>query len=156
MSSNAVLEKSAIQQIVSELACLQADTYLLYVKSQNFHWNVMDPRFFSLHQFFEEQYRELAEAIDVIAERIRALDEKSLGSMREYLEFTRLEESKTNLSANEMLKALLHDHEAIIQNLRVGIEQITKLGDQGTADLFINRLRVHEKSAWMIRSHLRG
>lgn len=154
MTSNAVLEKSSIHQIAQALATLQADSYLLYVKTQNFHWNVTDHRFFTLHQFFEGQYEELAENIDVIAERIRALGEKSLGSMREYLEFTRLEESKSTLSANDMLKALLHDHESIIQWLRSAIEQAGKLGDEGTADLFINRLRAHEKTAWMIRAHL--
>ena len=154
MTSNAVLEKSSIRQIAQELATLQADTYLLYIKTQNFHWNVTDPRFASLHLFFEGQYGELAESVDVIAERIRALGEKALGSMQEFLEFTRLEESKSTLSADEMLKALLHDHESIIQWLRSSIEQVQKLGDEGTADLFINRLRAHEKMAWMIRSHL--
>lgn len=154
MSSNAVLEKSSLRRIAQDLATLQADTYLLYVKTQNFHWNVTDPRFFSLHKFLEGQYEELAENIDVIAERIRALGEKALGSMREFLEFTRLEESKSTLTANDMLKALLHDHESIIQWLRSTIEQVQKLGDEGTADLFINRLRAHEKMAWMIRSHL--
>lgn len=154
MTSNAVLEKSSIRQIAQELATLQADTYLLYVKTQNFHWNVIDPRFASLHLFFEGQYQELAENIDVIAERIRSLGEKALGSMQEYLEFTRLDESKSTLAADDMLKALLHDHESIIQWLRSSIEQVQKLGDEGTADLFINRLRAHEKMAWMIRSHL--
>lgn len=154
MTSNTVLEKSSIRQIAQELATLQADTFLLYVKTQNFHWNVTDPRFMSLHLFFEGQYEELGDTIDVIAERIRSLGEKALGSMREYLEFTRLEESKSTLTANDMLKALLHDHESIIQWLRSSIEQVQKLGDEGTADLFINRLRAHEKMAWMIRSHL--
>lgn len=154
MTSNNVLEKSSIRQIAQELATLQADTYLLYVKTQNFHWNVTDPRFFSLHKFLEGQYEELAENIDVIAERIRVLGEKALGSMREFLEFTRLEESKSTLTANDMLKALLHDHESIIQWLRSSVEPIQKMGDEGTADLFINRLRAHEKMAWMIRSHL--
>lgn len=154
MTSNAILEKSSIRQIAQELATLQADTYLLYVKTQNFHWNVTDPRFSALHLFFEGQYQELAETTDIIAERIRALGEKALGSMQEYLEFTRLEESKSTLSADDMLKTLLHDHESIIQWLRSSIEPVQKLGDEGTADLFINRLRAHEKMAWMIRSHL--
>lgn len=153
---SSVLERSSIQQVVQELSTLQADTYVLYVKTQNFHWNVVDPRFHSLHEFFEEQYEELAEAVDVIAERIRALDEKAPGSMREYLELTRLEESKNTLSAGEMLKALLHDHESLIQALRIAIDQTAKLGDQGSSDLCINRIRAHEKTAWMIRSHLRG
>lgn len=149
------LEKSSIKQICHELATLQADTFLLYVKTQNFHWNVVDPRFYALHKFFEEQYEELAEAIDLIAERIRGVGEKALGSMHEYLEFTRLEESKNNLSADEMLKILLQDHESIIHWLRKAIVQTSEWGDEGSSDLCINRLRVHEKTAWMLKSHLR-
>lgn len=156
MSTNAVLEKSAVDQIAKELMILQADTFLVYAKTQNFHWNVIDPRFFSLHKFFEEQYEELAEAIDIIAERIRALNEKALGSMQQYLEFTRLAESKNDLSAEEMLKALLHDNESIIQWLRMAVDETAKLGDQGSSDLCINRLRAHEKTAWMIRAHLKS
>lgn len=154
--NSTTLEQSSIKQICHELSTLQADTFLLYVKTQNFHWNVVDPRFSALHKFFEKQYEELADAIDVIAERIRALGEKSLGSMHAYLEYTRLEESNSNLTADEMLKTLLQDHESLIQSLRAAIEKIAAWGDQGSSDLCINRLRVHEKIAWMIKSHLRN
>lgn len=154
--NSATLEKISVQKICQELARLQADTFLLYVKTQNFHWNLVDPRFSALHKFFEEQYEELADAIDMIAERIRAVGGKSLGSMQEYLEFTGLEESKDTLSGDEMLKALLKDHEAIVQWLRRAIDQTAEWGDQGSSDLCINRLRAHEKMAWMIKSHLRS
>lgn len=153
MSTSATLERNASKQIAAEISVLLADTYLLYVKSQNFHWNVTDPRFHSLHEFFEQQYQELADATDLIAERIRALGSKSPGSMREFLELTRLNEASNTLTADEMLKNLLHDHEKIIQWLRPEIESTAKLGDQGTSDLCIERLRAHEKSAWMIRSN---
>lgn len=150
------MRKKTTKQIAQELGTLLADTYVLYVKSQNFHWNVVDSKFHSLHEFFEEQYEELSQAVDLIAERIRALGEKSPGSMREYLEKTRLEESGTHLTSDQMLKALLKDHESIIQWLRNEIDETDKLGDQGTSDMCVERLRVHEKSAWMIKSHFRG
>lgn len=153
MSATAALEKNAKSHIAQELSVLLADTYLLYVKSQNFHWNVSDPRFHSLHEFFEEQYELLADAVDLIAERIRALGSKSPASMQEFLNLTRLEEAPTTLSADEMLKSLLHDHESIIQWLRAAIDSTAQRGDQGTSDLCIERLREHEKTAWMIKSH---
>lgn len=156
MSSKTTLDNATRQQISHETAILLADTYILYVKSQNFHWNVVDVRFHSLHEFFEEQYKELAEAIDVIAERIRALGKPSPGQMQQFLELSRLEESPSHSVADEMLKTLLHDHESIIQWLRSAIELTTKMGDQGTADLYIDRLRAHEKTSWMIRSHFLG
>ena len=156
MSTTVTLDRAASKQIAHELSIFLADSYLLYVKSQNFHWNVTDARFFSLHKFLEEQYEELAEAIDVIAERVRALGEKAPGSMQQFLNLTRLEESPPTLSADEMLKTLLNNHESIIEWLRTHIEETANRGDQGTADLYINRLRTHEKTAWMLRSHLKG
>lgn len=156
MSTSALLDKPEVKQLASELAVLLSDTYLLYIKSQNFHWNVCDPRFHSLHEFFEQQYEELADAVDLIAERIRALGARSPGSMQEFLAQTRLEESVgTALKADAMLKALLNDHESIISWLRKAIDFTAELGDQGSSDLCVQRLRAHEKSAWMIRSHLR-
>lgn len=138
-------------QMATRLRTLLADTYILYVKSQNFHWNVVDAKFHSLHEFFEEQYKDLAENVDVIAERIRALGQKSPGSMREFLNLTRLEESPTTLSSDEMLKILLKDHESIIEWLHATIEPPSH--DQGSIDLCIDRLRFHEKMVWMIKSH---
>jgi starvation-inducible DNA-binding protein len=156
MNTSATLELPASQQIGRELSTFLADTYLVYVKSQNFHWNVTDPRFHSLHEFFEDQYKDLAKAADLIAERIRAVGDKSPGSMREFLELSRLLESDNKLSGDEMLKTLLSDHSSITLWLRNAIEQAVKWGDQGTADLYIERLRVHEKSAWMLKAHLKG
>lgn len=153
MNTSTTLELPTAKQIAADLSTFLADTYLLYVKSQNFHWNVTDPRFHSLHEFFEDQYEELAEATDLIAERIRAVGEKSPGAMQEFLDLSRLKESEKNLSGNEMLTTLLNDHGSIIQWLRNAIDQSIKWGDQGTADLFIERLRVHEKTAWMIKAH---
>jgi starvation-inducible DNA-binding protein len=151
--STAMMERKTPQSKTQDLETLMADTYLLYTKTQNFHWNVVDPRFHSLHTFFEEQYKELAEAIDVIAEQIRSQGHKAPGSMREFLQLSNLQEASGNLPANTMLQTLLKDHEAIIQWLRPAIDHFAKIGDQAASDLCIDRLRVHEKALWMIKSH---
>lgn len=147
-----VIEKNDRQKIAESLAHLQADTYVLYVKTQNFHWNVTDPRFYSLHKFFEEQYKALADGVDLIAERIRGLQFKAPGSMAQFLELTCLEEANNKLSADQMLHQLLHDHEAISGEIRPQIKEYQDMKDEGSADLLIERLRFHEKSAWMIRA----
>ncbi len=147
------LDKKACQKIGASLSQALANTYLLLVKSQNFHWNVVDPRFHSLHEFFQEQYEELFEAVDEIAERIRMLGLKSPGSLREFLDIGNLDEADTNLTGDEMLSDLLADHEAVIEGIREMIVESQEFGDEGTSDMLIARLRFHEKTAWMLRSH---
>ncbi|KAF3362241.1 hypothetical protein PHSC3_001208 [Chlamydiales bacterium STE3] len=156
MNTSLALEETTTKQISSDLAICLADTYLVYTKTQNFHWNVRDPRFHSLHLFFEEQYKALAEAIDELAERIRMLDAKSPGSLSAFLDLTRLDDAKDNLSADEMLKQLLQDHQSIIQWIRPAISKMANLGDEGTADLLVQRLRAHEQAAWMLKSHFKN
>lgn len=131
-----------------------ADAYLLYLKTQNFHWNVKGPHFHSLHQFFEELYQELATAVDTIAERIRALHMSAPASFTQFLKLSSLEEDTTVLGADEMLKKLLHDHQIISRNLARLFEQAEHANDQGTVDLITERMRVHEKAIWMLRSTL--
>lgn len=156
MNTSIVQKNKGANQIVSQLSVFLADTYVLYVKTQNFHWNVTDPRFFSLHSFFEEQYTSLADAIDVIAERIRMLHAKTPASLSAFLDLTRLEEAKGELTADAMLEELLQDHQSIIDWIKPEIERSSNAGDEGTADMLIQRLRAHEKAAWMIRSQLEG
>jgi|EndMetStandDraft_5_1072996.scaffolds.fasta_scaffold607016_1 starvation-inducible DNA-binding protein len=146
-------DQNVRQKIINFLAQTLADTYLLYVKTQNFHWNVIDERFFSLHKMFEEQYEALAAATDDLAERIRALNGKAPGSMRQFLELTSLDEDDNDLPADVMLQHLIEDHTAIAGRLRPLIPESQKYGDEGTGDLLIQRLRFHEKTAWMLRSH---
>ena len=154
MANNMIgLSDSVRQQLAQNLSMLLADTYVLYVKTQNFHWNVIDPRFYSIHLFLEKEYEKLSEAIDEIAERIRQLGEPSPGSLKQFLGVTSLKESDGDLNADDMLMELLKDHDTICVFLRDRIALASKLGDEGTADLFIDRLRAHEKSAWMLRSH---
>ena len=131
-----------------------ANTYILYIKTQNFHWNVVDPRFRSLHLLFESQYNDLAEALDDLAERIRMIGQRAPGSMREFLALTDLKEEYDELDGTEMLAALLNDHDKVIEGLRNAITISQNAHDEGSADLLINRLRAHEKIAWMLRSHL--
>lgn len=153
MEVKIALDESVRQQLAQHLSLILADTFVLSTKTQNFHWNVKDPRFYSIHLFLEKQYEELAEAIDEIAERIRILGERSPGSLKQFIDMTSLKESDGNLSADKMLHELLKDHETLCRYIRERIELAAKLGDEGTADLLIQRLRAHEKSAWMLRSH---
>jgi len=148
------LSDSVRKQIAQSLCLFLADIYVLYVKTQNFHWNVIDSRFSSLQLFFEKQYKMLAKAIDEIAERIRNLGELAPGSLKQFLDMTSLKESDGNLSADEMIQELLKDHESICRFLRERILLVSKLGDEGTSEILIRLLSTHEKSAWMLRSQL--
>jgi starvation-inducible DNA-binding protein len=156
MEININLDQSVRQQIAQSLGLILADTYVLYMKTQNFHWNIVDARFYSLHKFLENQYEELAEAIDEIAERIRMLGERTPATLKQFLDMTSIEESMGDLGGDEMLAKLLNNHETLIKQIRERIQHISKLGDEGTVDLLIQRLRSHEKTAWMLRSHLNG
>lgn len=147
------LEQKACEKIASFLARTQANTYLLLVKTQNFHWNLVDSRFHSLHGFFEEQYTELFTAVDGLAERIRMLGIRAPGSLQEFLDLGSLDETSGVLSGDAMLSELLIDHELIIQDLRGQIQEAGKYNDQGTIDLLIERLRAHEKTSWMLKAH---
>jgi len=154
MSINIGLDKTIRQQLSQQLNLLLADTYVLYTKTQNFHWNIVDPRFYFLHLFLEELYKELAEDIDELAERIRMLGGRSPGTLKQFLDMTSLKETVKELSGNEMLQKLLSDHESLCCLVREKIELTGQLDDEGTKDLLIKKLRFHEKSAWMLRSHL--
>ncbi|MEC7838926.1 MAG: DNA starvation/stationary phase protection protein [Chlamydiota bacterium] len=153
---NITMEKSKNDQnvVVNDLKLLLADSYVLYVKTQNFHWNVIGPRFHQLHALFQEHYTELAEAIDVIAEQIRILNGRPPSSMGEFLELSTLEESTEQLNENDMLGILLDDNSSLVEQLTKSIESAQKAGDEGTADLLVARLRAHRKNCWMFKSHL--
>lgn len=153
MDSNIIMDRASYQQVSQHLAQLLSDTYVLYTKTQNFHWNLVDPRFYFLHKMLETQYEELAEAIDEVAERIRTLDFKTPASMQQFLEMTLLDEAKGDMIANDMIRNLANDHQTIARGLHAKIDEANKVHDDGTADLFIERLRAHEKTAWMLRSH---
>ncbi len=152
------LEKESYKGSARLLSIVLADETLLYIKTLNYHWNVRGFHFGPLHKLFKKHYESLAEWIDEVAERIRMLGEFSPGSMKEFLELTRLEEHKgAARSEKAMLASLLADHEAVIRNLRVDIElSDDKFKDMGTADFFTGLIRKHEQIAWMLRVHLEG
>ena len=136
------------------LSQLLADTYLLYLKTQNFHWNIGGPHFYSLHKMFEAQYEELGEAADTIAERIRALNAPAPGSFSAYLKLTSLEEADAEATDAEMVTILLCDHETMGKNLERLFATADAAGDEVTLDMLITRKAQHDKNAWMLRSTL--
>lgn len=154
MGVNTGLSAAQCSKVVKHLSILLSDTYLLYVKTQNFHWNVMSSLFPMLHVLFEGQYEALAEAVDTLAERIRALGHPAPGSLTQFKALASVKESTKVPKAEAMLKELLADHELICREIRAAVAAIQKTGDEATADLFIQRLAEHEKTAWMLRSSI--
>ena len=138
------------------LNALLADEHVLYVKTRNYHWNVVGPQFRTLHLMFEEQYKMLAETTDEVAERARALGVVAAGSMESFLDLARLhEDAGTPPEARTMVANLVHDHEAIIQQLRKDLETCDEqYDDQGTTDFLTGLMEMHEKQAWMLRAQL--
>lgn len=158
MSSAIGIEKTitlnADAQVAEALSRVLADTFTLYLKTHNFHWNVIGPMFHTLHLMFEEQYNELWLAGDAIAERIRALGRIAPGSYREFSKLTYLRESEAGLSANEMIAELLRDHETCARTARWALSVARTAVDAPTEDLLTQRVMAHEKAVWMLRSIL--
>ncbi|MFN7709681.1 MAG: Dps family protein [Holosporales bacterium] len=150
------LNDASRRLVASHLEQVLASTYVLAAKTQHCHWNGVGPRFHMLHEFFGEQYEALFEAIDDIAERIRQLGFRSPGSLAEFLALSKISELKPNdvLNEDDMLRALLADHETVIALLRDALTKIEDSNDEGSIDFLIGRLQDHEKMAWMLRSHL--
>jgi starvation-inducible DNA-binding protein len=145
----------AVQKEAAEgLRDLLANTYILYLKTQNFHWNVTGPEFFSLHLLFEKQYEEMAEAVDEIAERLRALGQYVEASLSSFLKRGSIAEARAMSSSKKMILELLEGHEAISREGRPLIARFQEIHDDVSSDLLIKRLTFHEKAAWMLRSHL--
>ncbi len=141
--------------VVDQLNIVLANTYALYLNTQNAHWNVVGPHFHPLHQMFGEQYAELAEAIDEIAERIRALGAAAPGSLSGYAALSQIEElTAAEIKGSDALKALVNGHEKIDALIKNAQEVAAENGDEGTADMMIARLQAHEKTLWMLRNHL--
>lgn len=142
------------KKIADGLSRLLADSYILYLKTHNFHWNVEGPMFNTLHQMFMAQYTELWNALDLIAERIRALGFYAPGSYKKYSQLSSIPESEEPMPANSMIRHLLEGHEAVCKTARA-IFPLAEAGhDEGTLDLLTQRLQLHEKTAWMLRALL--
>lgn len=151
------IEAEDRKAIAEGLSRLLADTYTLYLKTHNFHWNVEGPMFNTLHLMFEQQYTELAAAVDLIAERIRALGFPAPGS---YTAFARLatvkEAADATPDAAEMIRLLAKDQEQVAKTARQVFPTVEKAGDEPSADLLTQRMQIHEKTAWMLRAMAKG
>ena len=134
------------------LKIVLADSYALYLKTHNYHWNVEGANFRALHLMFEEQYTDLAIAVDDIAERIRALGEKAPGTFSAFSKLSSIKEGDENASAASMIKELANSQDTIIGSLKNALDVAQKVNDEVTAGLLIDRMGVHEKAAWMLKS----
>lgn len=148
------ISKKDRKEIAEGLSRLLADSYTLYLKTHNFHWNVTGPMFNTLHVMFMGQYTELWNALDLIAERIRALDFPAPGTYREFAKLTVIKESEGVPNATEMIRQLLAGQEAVVKAARSIFPVVNKAGDKASADLLTQRMQIHEKTAWMLRSLL--
>jgi starvation-inducible DNA-binding protein len=149
--SNRITDYNPVSEKLSQVL---AESYTLYLKTHNFHWNVTGPMFQPLHSVFEEQYSELANAVDEIAERIRALGQPAPGSFTEFQNLSSIKEASGKVKAQDMIKNLLEGHKTISKTAHIAATTAQEAGDEGTADLMIQRIQVHDKTAWMLRSFL--
>lgn len=142
------------EQIAAGLSRVLADSYTLYLKTHNFHWNVTGPMFQTLHLMFEAQYNELAPAVDLIAERIRSLGLPAPGTYKQFIELSSIAETDGVPKAHDMIRLLVKGHETAALTARTVFKVAEAANDQSTCDLLTQRLQVHEKTAWMLRSLL--
>ncbi len=148
------ISKKDRQKIADGLSRTLADSYTLYLKTHNFHWNVTGPMFQTLHVMFETQYNELALAVDTIAERIRALGHPAPGTYKSFEKLSSISMEEGIPKATDMIRSLMKGHEAVAKTARAAFETADTANDQPTADLLTQRMQVHEKTAWMLRSLL--
>lgn len=154
MKVNIGITDAKRKEIAEGLSHLMADTYSLYLKTHGFHWNVTGPQFNTLHLMFEQQYNELFLAVDTIAERIRALGFPAPGSYKQLIKLTSIKDEPTVPNANNMIKQLVEGHESVIRTARELFPKASAADDEGSADLLTQRMEIHEKTAWMLRSML--
>lgn len=148
------IPEQARLEVANGLSRVLADSYTLYLKTHNYHWNVVGPMFHSLHAMFMEQYTELSLAVDEIAERIRAIGELAPGTYREFAALTAIVEDTDHPDAQEMIRRLVDGHETTARTIRALLPTAEEAPDQVSTDLLTRRLDVHEKTAWMLRSLL--
>lgn len=148
------IDASKREDIAKGLSRVLADTYTLYLKTHNFHWNVTGPMFQTLHLMFETHYNELALAVDLVAERIRALGLPAPGTYRAFAELSAIKEEDGVPKAQDMIRKLVEGHETVARTARQVFKVANEVSDQPTCDLLTQRMQVHEKTAWMLRSLL--
>jgi starvation-inducible DNA-binding protein len=156
MKPNIGIANKNLQEVANILNTLLADEVVLYIKTRNYHWNIVSPSFLELHKFFEEQYNELDELMDSVAERTRNLGHYALGTLKAFSKATRLTEGQDEGSPEKMIKNLLDDHETIIREIRNVLKSVSdKYDDAGSNDFLTGVMKQHEKMAWMLRSYLK-
>lgn len=143
-------------QVIKSLSVLLADSYILMLKTQNYHWNVTGPHFVGLHTMFQGQYEELFASVDELAERLRALGEKAPGSFTDFAKLSKVKEETGNPAANDMIQNLADDHETLAADADALLKAATEIGDDATGDMAIERMQAHQKTAWMLKAHLAG
>jgi starvation-inducible DNA-binding protein len=148
------IEAKKREEIAAGLSRVLADTYTLYLKTHNFHWNVTGPMFQTLHLMFETHYNELALAVDLVAERIRALGVAAPGTYKKFAELSSIQEDEGVPKADDMIRKLVEGHETVARTSRQVFKIAEEVSDQPTCDLLTQRMQVHEKTAWMLRSLL--
>lgn len=141
-----------MSDLVDKLSIILADTYALYLKTQNYHWHVKGPQFKSLHELFEMQYRELAESVDDVAERILIKGHNAPASFDEFSRLKTLSDGNSNASANDMVTELAHDHGELVKDLYNAMTMAQSDNDEATVNLISNRIEAHEKYRWMLNS----
>lgn len=156
MGINIGIAEKDRKNIAVELSKLLADSYTLYLKTHNFHWNVTGPMFQTLHLMFEQQYMELSTAVDLIAERIRALGVYAPATYRDFVQLTAIKEPESVPPYREMIQQLVDGHETVIRTARSAFPVAETARDEATTDLLTQRMQLHEKTAWMLRSLLEG
>ncbi len=143
-----------MQKVLSNLNSILANTYSLYLKTQNYHWNVTGPSFKALHELFQSHYEEMIPAIDLLAERIRTLDEKVDGTYEHFAKLSIIKPGNRNLNSQEMVADLIDSNLLLNNLLHKGVEISQQCGDEATADILINRMEEHQKHVWMLKSSL--
>ena len=151
------MSKESTEASIFVLKRVLANTYVLLVKTQSYHWHVEGAHFNSFHLMFEQQYNQLSKAIDEIAERLRALDSDALGTMHDYLRLSQLKEDLEPMSHNDLdlCESLANDHYTLVSDMRESMEKVEHFDDEATIDLLVERLREHDKIYWMLISTIR-
>ena len=153
-SINIGINQQDREAVAEHLKMLLADSYTLYLQTHNFHWNVTGPMFNQLHLMFEEHYTELSVAVDDIAERIRSLGLYAPGTYKEFVELSSIDEVAGTPEAHEMVAILTANHEMLVKTCRAALKVAQEADDESSAALISDRMRVHEKTAWMLRSQV--
>jgi starvation-inducible DNA-binding protein len=141
-----------MSDVFKKLTVIMADTYALYLKTQNYHWHVRGPNFKGLHQLFDEQYKELAAAVDLIAERIRAIGRRVPATFKEFESLKTIKDGNSTISSNEMVAELAYDNDTLVKDLYQAMTLAQSNHDEGTANVLADRIEAHEKARWMLDS----